>query len=149
MLFVVMLLAHLLADYPLQPTWLVMRKHQWPWLLTHGAIVFATLSLLLVPLAPTVWSLILLISGIHIIQDWLKIRVGATLFDAPIIPYFLDQLSHVLILAICSSLPMLRSLQPLLPQTLYVLGIFIVLIGWTFPITMRVARVRTALERDE
>lgn len=142
MLFFVMLLAHLLADYPLQPTWLVTRKHQWRWLLVHGAIVFTTLSLLLWPLLSTVWSLLVLISGIHIIQDWLKLRLGAALFDAPLVPYCLDQAGHLLLLAACSFLPMLSTLEPPFPQSLYLFGILLVLLVWTLPITMRVARAQ-------
>ena len=48
-MFYLFLLAHLVADFVLQPYWLVVRKQRWDGLLLHGGIVLA--CMLLLPLA--------------------------------------------------------------------------------------------------
>ncbi len=90
-----LLFAHLLADYPLQTNWLVVRKGQaWYGLALHGAMVFlmmilvlpGDLSVLLVPM--------LILTFVHMFQDWVKVYSGPRIKIHPFIPYILDQVLH-------------------------------------------------------
>ena len=148
MLFAVLLASHLLSDYPLQPNWLVARKNHWSGLLIHGMIVGVTMVMLLLPLLPEIWPALIVISGVHTIQDWLKVRVGNWLPGAPLVPYLVDQGAHILLLLICAQFPTLRMLIPPLPQIIYGLITIVVLWRWALPITMRVARSRYILRNE-
>jgi hypothetical protein len=99
-MFYLFLLAHLVADFVLQPYWLVQRKRRWDGLLIHGGIVLA--CMLLLPLADGVaaalWPTMLGITAVHIAADWWKVRYGDQIPGPPIGPFLLDQLIHVTIL---------------------------------------------------
>ena len=90
------LLAHLVADFVLQPFWLVQRKQRWDGLLIHGAIVLA--CMLALPLldraALALWPLMLLITAVHVAADRWKVRFGDRIPGPPIGPFMLDQLIH-------------------------------------------------------
>ena len=77
-MFYLFLLAHLVADFVLQPYWLVVRKRRWDGLLLHGGIVLA--CMLLLPLADAaalaLWPVMLAITAVHIVADWLKVHHG-------------------------------------------------------------------------
>ncbi len=106
MLFV---LAHLIADFVLQPLWLVRRKRTWNGLLIHGAIVLA--CMLALPLAEPatlqLWPVMLAITAVHIAADWWKVRHADGLFKPPILPFMLDQVVHLatIVLALSLALP--------------------------------------------
>jgi hypothetical protein len=67
----ILVTAHLLADFVFQPDWMVRRKGEWPVLLGHAGIVAASAIVLLGAL-PVV--LLLLLAGTHLVQDLLKAR---------------------------------------------------------------------------
>jgi hypothetical protein len=105
-MFYIFLLAHLVADFVLQPYWLVVRKQRWDGLLLHGAIVLACMLLLPLadPAALALWPAMLAITGAHIAADRWKVRSGNRIPGPPIVPFLLDQLIHVTTLCVVLSL---------------------------------------------
>jgi hypothetical protein len=95
------LFAHLVADFVLQPFWLVLRKRRWDGLLLHGGIVLA--CMLLLPLldraALALWPVMLGITAVHMAADWWKVHFGDRIPGPPIGPFMLDQLIHLVTLA--------------------------------------------------
>lgn len=105
-MFYLFLLAHLVADFALQPLWLVRRKRRWDGLLLHVAIVLgAMLALPLIePAAAALWPAMLAIAGVHLAADRWKVRYADALFRPPFVPFLLDQAIHVGTLALALSL---------------------------------------------
>lgn len=103
------ILAHLVADFMLQPYSLVKRKYFWDGLLIHGGIVL--LCMLLLTMADAaIWSLwpqMMLITAIHICADYWKVHQADKLFRHPIGPFLLDQAIHAttLVLVLGLTLP--------------------------------------------
>ena len=104
-MFYLFLLAHLVADFLLQPIWLVRRKRRWDGLFIHVGIVLACMLpiALLVPAPPMIWPAIVLISAVHLAADRWKICYGDRLFAGPLTPFMLDQALHVVTLAMVLS----------------------------------------------
>jgi hypothetical protein len=100
------LLAHLVADFVLQPYWLVLRKRRLDGLLIHCAIVLV--CMLALPLidgaALALWPAMLGITAVHFVADWWKVRYGGRIPGPPIVPFLLDQLIHLSTLAIVLTL---------------------------------------------
>lgn len=96
-MFYLFLLAHLVADFVLQPFWLVLRKRRWDGLLLHGGIVLA--CMLLLPLldraAWALWPVMLGVTAVHIAADWWKVHFGDRIPGPPIGPFMLDQVIHL------------------------------------------------------
>lgn len=93
-----LLLAHFLADYPLQPRWMLAAKQRLWGLLLHTSIHFLT-ALLLVGdarwrLLPPLLSLAL----VHFFIDLTKYRLAVRRPRWVTLPYFIDQLAHLLTL---------------------------------------------------
>lgn len=105
-MFYLFLLAHLVADFILQPLWLVQRKKRWDGLLIHGGLVLLCMALL--PLAEPgtlkLWPAMLGITIVHIAADWWKVRHGHKVPGPPIVPFMLDQVIHVTTLIVALSL---------------------------------------------
>jgi hypothetical protein len=108
-MFYVFLLTHLVADFILQPYWLVRRKRHWDGLAIHGLIVLGCmLALGLVGVSVArLWPLMLAIAAIHVAADWWKVHRADRLFGPPILPFLLDQLIHIgtLVVALVVALP--------------------------------------------
>lgn len=91
------LFAHLVADFVLQPYWLVLRKRRLDGLLIHCGIVLGCMLLLtladqaIVRLIPAM----LVITMVHFAADWGKVHYGDRIPGPPIGPFLLDQLIHV------------------------------------------------------
>jgi hypothetical protein len=126
-MFYLFLLAHLVADFVLQPYWLVVRKQRWDGLLLHGGIVLA--CMLLLPLADAaalaLWPAMRAITAIHIAADRWKVRYGGRIPGPPIGPFLLDQVIHLTTLCIilCLALPAWQiwtiAASPMAPMALY------------------------------
>ncbi|HEX9374485.1 MAG TPA: DUF3307 domain-containing protein [Roseiflexaceae bacterium] len=105
-MFYLFLLAHLVADFVLQPYWLVLRKRRWDGLLIHGGVVLV--CMLPLPLldraALALWPAMLGITAVHIAADWWKVRYGNRIPGPPIGPFMLDQVVHVATLCAVLSL---------------------------------------------
>lgn len=101
-MFYLFLFAHLVADFVLQPYWLVRRKRFWSGLLLHGGVVLA--SMLALPLADPaagrLWPAMLAVAVVHIAADRAKVRHGHRIPGPPIVPFLLDQIVHLATLAL-------------------------------------------------
>lgn len=96
-MFYLFLLAHLLADFALQPLWLVRRKGRWDGLLLHVAVVLACMLALIAlePAASRLWPAMLGIAAVHLVVDRWKVRHADRLFRPPFVPFLIDQGLHV------------------------------------------------------
>ena len=129
-MFYLFLLAHLVADFVLQPYWLVVRKRRWDGLLIHGGIVLA--CMLLLPLADAsalaLWPAMLLITAVHIAADRWKVRYGDRIPGPPIGSFLLDQAIHITALCLTLGLVLpsrqvwMLAASPVAPLALYVAG---------------------------
>jgi hypothetical protein len=100
-MFYLFLFAHLLADFALQPLWLVRRKRRWDGLLIHVAVVLACMLALILaePATAPLWPAMLAISTAHLAADRWKVRHADALLRPPVIPFLLDQAIHLAVLA--------------------------------------------------
>jgi len=99
-MFYYLLLAHLLADYPLQPTWLVRNKYRWGVLVLHASIQFLT-GLFVVwffnsSSVISTWPYLLFLAVVHFLIDLAKNTLSRVRPAWVKVPYVLDQLMHVL-----------------------------------------------------
>jgi hypothetical protein len=105
-MFYLFLLAHLVADFMLQPYWLVVRKRYLYGLAIHCGVVLA--CMLALPLLDTsamgLWPAMLAITAVHFVADWAKVHHGERIPGPPIGPFLLDQVIHVTTLAVVLSL---------------------------------------------
>jgi hypothetical protein len=101
-MFALFLLAHLVADFALQPLWLVQRKQRWDGLLIHvGIVLLCMLALALMESAVlALWPAMLAITLVHLAADWWKVRYGHHVGGPPIIAFMLDQAIHLATLAL-------------------------------------------------
>jgi hypothetical protein len=107
-MFYYLFLAHLLADYPLQPNWLVSKKTRWGFLAVHALIQFLT-SIVIVWIFYSLtglltWPYLLLLAGIHLLIDSVKNFLSRKRSGWVKIPYLVDQLLHLLSAAIIALL---------------------------------------------
>lgn len=111
-LFWRLLLAHLTADFLLQPDWVfrIKSRHRWGVLL-HGGIVGLTTFLLAAPYLSSARVITLLICAliIHIFQDKAKIIFASQVARDNLWTFLLDQFLHVLAMGLvalaCADLP--------------------------------------------
>ncbi|MEK6588683.1 MAG: DUF3307 domain-containing protein [Chloroflexota bacterium] len=98
-----LLLAHFLADFPLQPMWLVRSKQFFWGLAVHGAVHFLTLLLVVGDLRGTIWLQLLILTLIHSTIDVTKYRLGSRRREWVTTPYFIDQTAHILSLLLATA----------------------------------------------
>jgi hypothetical protein len=107
-----LLLAHFLADYPLQPRWLLAAKQRLWGLLLHVTIHFLS-ALLLV--GDVRWKLLLPLLGlalVHFVIDLTKYRLAVTRPAWVRLPYLIDQLLHMVTILGAARWIAERSLPP-------------------------------------
>ncbi|MEO9893419.1 DUF3307 domain-containing protein [Aurantibacter sp.] len=102
-LFVKLFLAHLIADFLLQPNrWVIHKeanKVASKYLYFHVLLHFVITMLLLWDLAA--WQMVLIITISHYIIDLVKLYANP-FFKLKSVPFFIDQLLHILILYCCT-----------------------------------------------
>ena len=108
--FISLILGHLIADFPLQTSSIF----QWKMrsirgVAFHSGVHLATNLFLFHPFAVQVWPALLVLFFLHILQDQAKDRLGGENVNTPL-PFLLDQLLHVAILAAAAALPPLSQL---------------------------------------
>jgi hypothetical protein len=105
-MFYLFLFAHLVADFMLQPLWLVRRKRGWDGLFIHvGIVLICMLALIpLEPAAAALWPVMLAITVIHLGADRWKVRYADRLLRPPFVPFLLDQAIHVATISVALSL---------------------------------------------
>jgi hypothetical protein len=105
-MFYLLLFAHLVADFALQPLWLVKRKQRWDGLFIHVGLVLVCM-LAMIPFEPALaalWPAMIAISAIHLLADRWKVRHADRLFKPAFVPFLIDQIIHVATLAAVLSL---------------------------------------------
>ncbi len=90
-----LLLAHLLADFPLQPLWLVRSKERTWGLVVHAAVHFLTTLLMVGAARAAVWPQVLALVVFHFTVDVIKYRFGFNRPLAVAVSYFVDQAVHI------------------------------------------------------
>jgi len=108
-----LLLAHFLADFPLQPLWLVRSKRFFWGLAVHGTVHFLTLLLVVGSARGVIWPQLLALALIHFTIDVLKYRLGSRRPGWVTAPYFIDQAVHILSVLVVAS--RIGTLAPELP----------------------------------
>ncbi|MBX0329170.1 DUF3307 domain-containing protein [Oscillochloris sp. ZM17-4] len=101
-MFYLFLLAHLVADFMLQPLWLVRRKRGWDGLLMHVGVVLLCM-LALIPLEPAargLWPAMLVIGAVHLAADRWKVRYADRIVRPPFVAFVLDQAIHAATIAL-------------------------------------------------
>lgn len=149
MVLLQLILAHLLGDFVFQSNDLIHRKYKsWTGVWEHVCIITFFTVLFLFPfwLQSTMWISAAVIFAVHFTQDLLKIKYDLT-FNAKkksTIPYFLDQLFHISLIAyIAQFFKGLESLR--LPEwveklyfdpavTAFLIGIILVTYTWDITI---------------
>lgn len=96
MIFWLFYLAHFLADYPLQPGWLVEAKRNWRGLLVHVSIHLATTLFIVGSVRRFIWPYLLLLAGFHFAIDVIKNLFFIYRPNWIIGPHLLDQFLHLL-----------------------------------------------------
>ena len=100
-----LLLAHFVADYPLQPSKLVeFKKRDYLGILLHCLIHMALLILVLLPFLhlKSVWIGIAVIFVTHNIIDYFKISFDKKYPACRLVCYLLDQTMHMIVIALVS-----------------------------------------------
>jgi hypothetical protein len=95
-MFWTLYLAHFIADYPLQNSWIVVEKRKWDGLLLHVLIHFLTMSALSYSGWHNVFWYLVLLTVIHYGIDMLKNLIFKLRPNWVIGPYFFDQFLHLL-----------------------------------------------------
>lgn len=103
LIFTKLLLAHLIGDFLIQPKkWVIHKeanKVASPYLYAHVVLHFLVTLLVLWDLS--YWKIALVIMGTHYLIDLAKLYVNA-LFKNQSIPFFIDQVLHIVVLYGCA-----------------------------------------------
>lgn len=94
-----LVLAHVVADFVLQPYELVKLKQRPIGLWIHSAIHGLLVALVLIPLSPRWWLAALFVAVAHYPIDRAKVRVGFNDGPASLAAFLVDQVIHLLVLA--------------------------------------------------
>jgi hypothetical protein len=97
-MFWLLLLAHFLADYPLQTSWMAANKGRMPVLMLHASVHFIVMLLVTAPAWRKLWLILLLLAMIHFGIDLGKITLSNYRPHWVALPYLIDQLLHYLCL---------------------------------------------------
>jgi hypothetical protein len=90
-----LLLAHFLADYPLQTSWIVVNKDRSGVLVLHVFIHFLVSLIFVLIYVREVWPFVILLAVIHFLIDTGKNYFNKTRPNWVVAPYFIDQSIHL------------------------------------------------------
>jgi hypothetical protein len=102
-MFWYLLFAHLLADYPLQPTWMVMQKTRLGVLGLHVGVHLGVMLAVVGAARQIIWPYLLLITAVHFMIDLLKNWFTAVRPGWVVGPYIVDQILHYITLWIVAA----------------------------------------------
>ena len=98
--FWLLLLAHLVGDYPLQPDWMVQAKKTWPGLTLHVGVHLALLLLLAGTGRPVLWPFLIALAAMHFAIDAFKNWFGRVRPELISGSYIFDQFLHLISLLV-------------------------------------------------
>lgn len=101
--FWMLMLAHLIADYPLQPDWMVHAKQTWSGLTLHVGVHLAMLLILAGTGRAVLWPFLVALAAMHFVIDAFKNWLGRVRPDWVSGPYLLDQLLHLVSLLVVAA----------------------------------------------
>jgi len=90
-----LLFAHLISDFPLQPTWMVMNKTRFGVLFLHVTIHFFVSLVFVFLIAREVWPFLVLLALIHFLIDTGKNYLNEKRPNWVVGPYIFDQILHI------------------------------------------------------
>ena len=90
-----LMLAHFLADYPLQSDWLVDNKRTWWASVIHIATHLGVMLVIVGPARLMIWPQLLVLMLFHFLMDWTKTSLGYRWPKAQSLQYIVDQLIHI------------------------------------------------------
>ena len=102
-MFWLLILAHFVADYPLQPGWLVQAKRRLPGLTFHVAIHLLLMFVVSIGRWRVAWPYLLILALIHFGLDFGKNQLALYKPTWIILPYLLDQVLHILSIGLIAS----------------------------------------------
>ena len=133
-MFWTLLLAHLMADYPLQTDRLVVAKKHLLGLIVHVSIHWAVMMLLFLPVIGFMWPFILIITLLHFGIDAFKNFLSRKRPQWVIGPYTFDQILHLsslfLISAWIAKTSELPVWQVTSPWVVYMIGLLLSTYIW-------------------
>jgi hypothetical protein len=103
-LFWLLILAHFIADFPLQSDKIFALKSKYSWgVLPHIFISFMTNLVVAFPYVgfKKFWLAILFLAISHFLLDWLKVLLTKKLLNDSIFTFLLDQILHIFFIWIC------------------------------------------------
>lgn len=105
-----LLLAHLIADFPLQTNWVFKIKTQSSWGIAVHVGIHLLVTAVLIKEPITYWLMLASLGVVHFIIDWVKLRLPARQ-QTP--GFILDQIAHLLtLLLIAIAIPAIPVLLP-------------------------------------
>lgn len=110
-LFYHLLLAHLIGDYPLQPTWLIREKKHARGLLLHAGIHFFALVVVVGITRSDLWPILFILATVHFGIDYIKQTYSDRHPDKVTGPYLIDQAVHLTTLVLFAWL--IESINPI------------------------------------
>lgn len=93
-MFWILVLAHLMGDYPLQTDRLVLAKRHLPGLLVHVGIHLTVMMVLFYPVLGETWYFLVAVAILHFFIDAFKNFLGRERPEWVIWPYIQDQILH-------------------------------------------------------
>ncbi|MEZ4771374.1 MAG: DUF3307 domain-containing protein [Caldilineales bacterium] len=101
--FWMLMLAHLVGDYPLQPDWMVQAKRTWRGLTLHVGVHLAMLLLLAGTGRPVLWPFLLALAAMHFAIDAFKNWLNRVRPAAVSGSYIFDQFLHLISLLLVAA----------------------------------------------
>ncbi len=95
-MFLYLTFAHLIADFPLQPNWMVRAKRKPKGLLLHTGVHFVVMLILFGSAVQRVWWLLVVVAAFHYGIDTFKNYLSGKRPEWIIAPYVFDQILHFL-----------------------------------------------------
>jgi hypothetical protein len=141
-----LLLAHFVADYPLQTNWIIKNKQRLSVLGLHALIHLGCMAgvILLHPVQQNsfghLWPYLLLITAVHFLVDYGKGRLWAVRPNWVVWPYLIDQVLHIItIVMVCYAMrPVLGDLALFEPSALPIILTAFVFATYVWGITEKV-----------
>ena len=131
--FWMLVLAHLMGDYPLQTDWLVSVKRTWWGLSLHVGIHLLILLVLAGRGLPILWPYLVVLAAIHYAIDFFKNWLSRTRPQWVNGPYIFDQFLHLLSLVIVAGwVQTITTAQQIIAPFLFSTAWTAILIGLIF-----------------